>query len=128
MLRFFRVRAWCLAIAAFLALGTAGTSLEVLLHGEAAHHTDPCAAPVIVGHDVSAHQITATPDSAADESAAHCVACHLARTLRLRAESASLISRGDDGRTFRVPTCIGAARAAALEHLQPRSPPRVAYA
>ena len=33
------------------------------------------------------------------------------------------VSRGDDGRTFRVPTCIGAARAAALEHLHPRSPP-----
>jgi hypothetical protein len=126
MLRLFRVRAWCLATAMFLTLGTAGASLDLLLHGDAAHHSDPCATPVIAAHDVSAHRITTPADDLTDEAGAHCVACHLARTPRLRTESASFVSRGDDGRTFRVPTSIGVARGPALESLQPRSPPRVA--
>jgi cytochrome c553 len=126
VLRFFRVRAWCLATALFLAVGTAGSSLDFLLHGDAAHHADPCVAPVTVAHDESAHRITAEPGERADDAATHCVACHLARALRLRSDPPSLAERPDDARTLRVPPSIGVALAPPLANLQPRSPPRVA--
>src|SRR5918999_2434891 len=102
MLRFFRVRAWCLATVLFLVTGTAGTSLDLLLHGDASH-SDPCAPPVIVAHDAAAHSFTSPPDDRADAPGAHCVACHLARALRLRSEPVSLAAHVDDGSKLRVP-------------------------
>lgn len=123
MLRLFRVRAWCLATALFLAMGTAGTSLDVLLHGGAAHHNDPCAAETIAAHDEAAHRIAGPPNQDADGAGSHCVACHLARALRLRTEPASLSTLPDDGRTLGVPSSIGIALAPVLANAQPRSPP-----
>jgi hypothetical protein len=126
MLRLFRVRASCLATALFLVFGTAGSSLDLLLHGAAAHHTDPCAAPVAVAHDAAAHRITNAAADPEDDVGSHCVACHFARAVRLRAEGASLAARADDGRTLRVPCSIGVALAPSVANLQPRSPPHVA--
>ena len=104
MLRLFRVRAWCLATALFLATGTAGASFELLLHSDAAHHADPCAAPVLVAHDAAAHRVTVPPDDRADEPGTHCLTCHLARALRLRSESSSFAAHDDDARVIRVPS------------------------
>lgn len=126
MLRFFRVRAWCLATALFLATGTAGTSLDLLLHGDASHHGDPCGTPVIVAHDAAAHSFTNPQTDPEDGTGSHCVVCHLARALRLGGEPASLATRVDDGSRFRVPSSIGIALTPALANLQLRSPPLVA--
>jgi hypothetical protein len=126
MLRLFRVRAWCLATALFLVTGTAGTSLDLLLHGDASHHGDPCASPVIVAHDAAAHSFTNPQGDRADGPGNHCVVCHLARAVRLGGASTSLAARTDDRRNFRVPTSIGIALAPALANLQLRSPPTVA--
>jgi hypothetical protein len=126
MLRLFRVRAWCLATAVFLVLGTAGSSLDLLLHGDAAHHGDPCAAPVVVAHDAAAHRVTNAVEEPAGDAGTHCVVCHLARALRLGAAGNSLGARIDDGRAVRVPSAIGVALAPALSNLQLRSPPHVA--
>ncbi len=125
MLRLFRVRAWCLATAVFLATGTAGTSLDLLLHGDAAHHGDPCAAPVVVIHDAAAHSFTNPQADREDSSGAHCVVCHLARAIRLGVEPASLTARADRGSKLRVPASVGLALAPALANLKLRSPPRV---
>ena len=125
MLRFFRVRAWCLATAVFLATGTAGASLDLLLHGEAAHHGDPCASPVIVAHDAAAHSVTNPQDDRDDDRGTHCVVCHLARALRLGAATESLTARADDGSRLAVPASIELVLAPALANLQLRSPPRV---
>ena len=125
MLRLFRVRAWCLATALFLAMGTAGTSLELLLHADTAHHVDPCA-DAILAHQESAHRIAAPDDDAGQGGPAHCVACHLARAFRLRSEGASLAARPDTGRAVRVPPSIGIALSPALSNLPPRSPPHAA--
>jgi hypothetical protein len=125
MLRFFRVRAWCLATSLVLAVGTAGASLDVLLHGDAAHHADPCAPTLNAAHDEAAHRITATREGRADGADTHCVACHLARTPRLRSDPHALTRRPDDARTLLVPASIGVALPAVLSNLQPRSPPRV---
>jgi hypothetical protein len=126
MLRLFRVRAGCLATALFLATGTAGTSLDLLLHDDAAHHGDPCAPPVLVSHDAASHRITTTTDNRDADADAHCVVCHLARAVRLRADGASLTVRTDDGCRLRVPPSIGVAFAPDLANLQLRSPPQVA--
>lgn len=126
MLRLFRVRSWCLATAAFLVLGTAGASLDLLLHGDAAHHGDPCSAPVIVPHDAAAHRVVNAVEEHSEDAATHCVVCHFARALRLGAEENSLGGRIDDGLTVRVPPSVGLALAPALANLQLRSPPHVA--
>jgi hypothetical protein len=125
MLRLFRVRAWCLATAVFLVLGTGGSSLEFLLHGDAAHHDDPCA-PVIVVHDADAHRVTNAGEDRAADAGTHCVVCHLARALRLDAAQNSLGGRIDDRRLVRVPPAVDLALAPALANLQLRSPPPVA--
>lgn len=125
MLRLFRVRAWCLATAVFLATGTAGASLDLLLHGDAAHHGDPCAPPGIVVHDADAHSFTNPHTDRETDPGAHCVVCHLARAIRLGAESASLTARADSGSALGLPPSIGLALAPALANLQLRSPPRV---
>jgi hypothetical protein len=126
MLRLFRVRACCLATAVFLVLGTAGSSFDLLLHRDVAHHSDPCATPVPVPHDAAAHRITDGVAQRTDETGTHCLACHFARALRLGAEHPSLAARLDDGRALCVPPTIGHALAPALANLQLRSPPRVA--
>jgi hypothetical protein len=126
MLRLFRVRAWCLATALFLMFGTAGTSLDLLLHGDTAHPGDPCAPPVVVAHDADAHRFTNAPEDRAEDTGTHCVVCHLARALRLRAEPASLGNRADDGRALLLSPSIGVALAPAVANLQLRSPPHVA--
>ena len=126
MLRLFRVRVWCLATAVFLVLGTAGSSLDLLLHGDAAHHDDPCAALLIVAHDSAAHRVTNAAEEPAGESGTHCVVCHVARAVRLGVEQNSLAGRIDDGRAVRVPPSVDLALAPALANLQLRSPPRFA--
>jgi hypothetical protein len=122
MLRLFRVRACCLVTALALAAGTAGASLDLLLHADAAH-ADACV-PMNVGHDASAHRIQAAGSS--DTHATHCVACHWARSLRLRAESAAPAHRPDESGPRRVAQTIGVVSAPALAHLPPRSPPQFA--
>ena len=126
MLRLFRVRAWCLATAVFLVFGTAGSSLDLLLHGNAAHHDDPCATVVIVVHDEGAHRVTDGVDTRTDDAGTHCFVCHFARALRLGVQQNALAGRADNGRAVRVPTSIGLALAPALANLQLRSPPPVA--
>ena len=59
-----------LATALFLATGTAGASLDLLLHGDAVHHDDPCAPTVIVAHDADAHRFSNPQDDTDDQSAA----------------------------------------------------------
>jgi hypothetical protein len=125
MLRLFRVRAWCLATALFLVTGTAGASLDLLLHGDASHHGDPCGPPVIVAHDAAAHSFTNPQTDREDGNGTHCVVCHLARAVRLGGEPTSLATRADDGSKLRVPSSIGIVRAPDLANLQLRSPPFV---
>jgi hypothetical protein len=126
MLRIFRVRAWCLATALSIATGTAGTSLDLLLHDDTAHHADPCIGAPPAVHHAASHVITARDADPADEANAHCVACHLARATRLRAETDTFAARPEDASKLRGPTSIGVALAPPLANLQPRSPPRAA--
>jgi len=125
MLRFFRVRALCLATAVFLVVGTAGGSLELVLHGDAAHHGDPCVR-IVVQHDESAHRFTASTGDRSPDTATHCVACHLARTPRLGTVAAAFAPRLDEPQLLRAVTFTGPTLAPALAHRHPRSPPRVA--
>jgi hypothetical protein len=124
MLRRLRVRAWCLTTAVLLAVGTASASFDALLHGGDVH--DPACAPAFTApHDATAHGFQSVPRDEAEDGI-HCVACHLARSLRLRAEAATPAARPDEPRTLHATWTIGATRAPALDNLHPRSPPRVA--
>jgi len=125
MLRFFRVRAWCLVTAVFLAAGTASASLDALLHVGAAHD-DACSPTVAGPHDASAHRIIAGSASDPDGAASHCLACHWARSFRIFTASTpaapDLDARGTFGRAAPLDPIV----APVLSHLAPRSPPHVA--
>jgi hypothetical protein len=122
MVRRFRARLSCLLTAAVLALGTTATSLGELLHA-AAPHDLACAPAVDVAHDAASHRVEAP--NASDAATHHCVACHLARAPRLGAQAATYVARVETGRTHRPAAAIGSARAASLDLLPPRSPPRL---
>jgi hypothetical protein len=121
MLGLFRLRAWCLATALSLAVGTAGASFEALLHPADSH--DPCC-PRAVEHDEAAHRYQPA-DSAGDDGAGHhCLACHASRSFRLDGGSAAAAAPPDDSRLHAPARTIGRTLAPALAGLPARSPPR----
>jgi hypothetical protein len=122
MLRLFRARAWCLITAIALAAGTTTAAFGELLHAGASHDAG-CAPTAASAHDASSHRVT----SPADEGSAHdhCVGCHFARSLRIGAQSVIHGEHVDETRSLRPVAAIGSARAAALDSLPPRSPPRL---
>jgi mono/diheme cytochrome c family protein len=122
MLRLFRVRAWCWLTALVLAVGTSTAALDELLHAGTAHDF-ACAPGVDVAHDASSHRFQARADSGGHDG--HCVACHFARASRVGAQSASMGEHADEARAPQSVPTIGSARAAALDSLPPRSPPRL---
>jgi hypothetical protein len=123
MLRLFRVRVSCLITSLVLAVGTTATGLTELLHAGASHDV-ACVPGVDVIHDASTHRFQAATDDSIGEH--HCVACHLARAPRLGAHSASGTAHVEAARPVPPIAAIGFARAASLDSLPPRSPPRLA--
>ena len=122
MLRIFRARVWCLSAAISLLVGTASTSVEMLVHGGDVH--DPCCAPAAVEHDESAHRYQAARGSASAPDGHHCLACHWARWFRLEGSVAAAAARLDDAGIHAPLRTIGRIRPAALTGLPARSPPR----
>ena len=120
MLRLFRVRAWCFATALFLATGTVSASLEGLLHADADHDI-ACAPASDAAHDATAHRVRSAGD--ADASAAHCLACHWARSFRTHGGSAQppiRLASTDGHFTVHVVLLLPAP---SLAHRSPRAPP-----
>jgi hypothetical protein len=127
MLRVFRVRAWCLATALVLALGTATASFEALLHVDGAHD-DACAPTVAGPHDESAHRIRSASAADHDGQATHCLACHWARSFRLFTASLPAAPKVDERGTPRLASHPAPIVAPTLANLAPRSPPASAEA
>jgi len=123
MLRLFRARAWCLITAVVLAIGTTSTAFQELLHAGTPH--DIACLPVVdVAHDAANHRVSARGDDVA--AADHCVACHFARSPRLGPQWVAASGHIRETVPARPTAAIGSARAAALDNLPPRSPPRLA--
>ncbi len=121
MSRLFRMRAWCLATALSLAVGTAGASFEALLHGGDVH--DACCPPA-VQHDENAHRYRAAGGSAPEPSGHHCLACHWARWFRLAGITTDGAARLADAGVLAPVQTIGRTLPAALTGLPSRAPPR----
>jgi hypothetical protein len=122
MLRLFRARACCLLTTVILAVGTTATGMSELLHAGTLH--DPACVPSLdVVHDASTHRFRAAADEGGAEH--HCIACHLARAPRLGSQSASGIVHVEAARPVRPIAAIGFVRAATLDNLPSRSPPRL---
>ena len=123
MLRLFRARAWCLITAIILAIGTTSTAFDELLHA-GTEHDIACLPVVDVAHDAANHRVNAPGDDGAADD--HCVACHFARSPRAGPQPVGTSSHVRQTSPVRPITAIGSARAAALDNLPPRSPPRLA--
>jgi hypothetical protein len=80
MLKWFRARASCIAMAVLTSLATLGISLAGV-HPDDCH--DDCIVAVI--HDASAHEIGADTRNT-DSPPLHCLVCHWARSFRPRSE------------------------------------------
>jgi hypothetical protein len=124
MLRLFRARAWCLVTAILLAAGTTTAGFDELLHATGTAHDAACAPAIDLAHDASSHRVEA-PDNAASGDG-HCVACHLARTSRLGAQSASYGVHADEPRALVAAPATPFVVSAVLDSLPPRSPPTLA--
>lgn len=122
MLRRFRARACCLATALVLAMGTTAAVFQELLHAGASHDA-ACAPALDVAHNPASHQIG--PAAAEASADAHCVACHFARSSRAGSQSISVAAHVHEQAAVRPIAAIGSARAAALDSLPPRAPPRL---
>ena len=121
MMRLFRARACCLITAVLLTVGTTTAAYDELLHGGGSHDV-ACAPASDVAHDAANHRVKAPADPAAHDT--HCVGCHFARTPRVGAQPASYAPHSEDVAAVRPIEVIGSARAAALDNLPPRAPPR----
>jgi hypothetical protein len=116
MLFWFRRRASRIAKLAILALAAAVAS-TVVPHGDDCHDA-PC---TVVQHDASAHRIGAP--SGRDAEPVHCLACHWARSFRLRTEARALTAPASGPGTTLHVECFTAAAGAPAAQLLLRSPP-----
>jgi hypothetical protein len=122
MLRLFRARACCLVATVVLSAGTISAAFDELVHVGTSHDV-ACVSLGNVAHDASSHRFKASPDEANPDE--HCVGCHLARAPRVGAQAPSYAGHGGEATSPRPIAAIGSARAAALDSLPPRSPPRL---
>lgn len=121
MVRLFRARVFCLLTAGVLAFGTMTAALGELLHAGTSHDL-ACSPAAELGHDAASHRFDAPDEPGA--AGHHCLGCHLARWSRLGAQTTSYVGHVESGVSRRPAAAIGSARAAALDSLPPRSPPR----
>jgi len=119
MLRWFRVHASRIAVAAIVSLGTVGVS-AVSPHEDDCH--DAACRAMAVEHDASAHQIGA-PSAESDVHPLHCLVCHWVRSFRPRTEAKILsMPVAETGITLHIES-FTAARSTQVAQPPLRSPP-----
>lgn len=112
MLRWCRVHASRIAVAAILSLTAAGVS-AVAPHEDDCH--DAGCRAMAVEHDAAAHRMGAPP-AAADALPLHCLVCHWARSFRPRTEARILSTPvAEAGTTLHVEFFTAAAAAPAAQ-------------
>ena len=119
MLRWFRVQASRIAIAAIVSLGAAGVS-AVSPHEDDCH--DAACHAMAVEHDASAHRIGA-PSAESDVHPLHCLVCHWVRSFRPRTEAKILPTPVAEAGTALHVEPFTAARRTQVAQPPLRSPP-----
>jgi len=117
-----RARACSLIAATLIVVGTVSAAVDELLHAGVSHDV-ACASVGDPTHDASSHRIEAPVEEFNPDE--HCVGCHLARAPRIGSQAYSIAGRIDEATSPRPIAAIGSARAASLDNLPPRSPPRL---
>ena len=119
MLRWFRVHASRIALAAIVSLTGVGTS-AISPHEDDCH--DPACRAMAVEHDAAAHHLTAPP-AGGDAHPLHCLVCHWARSFRPRTEVRTLSTPVAEAGTIVHVELFTAAAAAPAAQPPLRSPP-----
>lgn len=119
MLRWFRVHASRIAIAAIISLGTVGVS-AVSPHEDDCH--DAACRAMAVQHDAAAHSIGA-PAAGADVHPLHCLVCHWVRSFRPPTEARILSTPVAEAGTAVHVELFTAARSTQVAQPPLRSPP-----
>ena len=119
MLRWFRVHASRIAMAALASLAAVGTS-AVSPHEDDCH--DAACKAMAVEHDAAAHRLGA-PSTDSDIHPLHCLVCHWVRSFRPPTEARTLSTPAADAGTAIHVQLFTAARSTQIAQPPLRSPP-----